>query len=504
MNQCPICGYVNQPQARFCQSCGRMLPGSSQTISLGGLVQNRYQVVRLLGQGGMGAVYLVADQRIGGKQLAMKEMSDAAITDPLEKAETIRAFQQEATLLAQLDHPNVPKVSDFFSENGKHYIVMEFVPGETLEELQKRRGGAFGEGEVVEWGRQLCEVLMYLHSRVPPIIFRDLKPGNIMITTDGKVKLIDFGIARHFTSGKSSDTIIMGTQGFAPPEQYGKGQTDGRSDIYSLGVVLYVLLTRYDPAAAAFRLPPARQVNPAISPAMGAVLGRATQMNPDLRYQSAADMLAALPVRAVAAAAVTAQANAMLPPTQVVTPQYVQPAGQAGGSRGVPVFIVVLLVMALIGFGAVAVTTLAARARPAAAPAPAPTAVPGRRDARAGAERGRRRRHGGRAVANAIHHTGPGGGREQPCARRAAHGYAPAAAGAADRHARAVNRHACAAHRHADPRLAPDGRAGRSRAGHPLRGYQDRGVHVPERSLRRAPGGPGAGAAAPGRLLAQE
>lgn len=364
MNQCPICGYANQPQARFCQSCGRQLPGS-QTISLGGLVQNRYQVINLLGQGGMGAVYLVADSRIGGKQLAMKEMSDAAITDPAEKAETIRAFQQEATLLAQLDHPNIPKVSDFFSENGKHYIVMEYVPGDTLEHIFAQRAGPFSEAEVVEWGRQLTQVLIYLHSRVPPIIFRDFKPGNIMLTPQGAIKLIDFGIARMFKTGKSGDTMIIGTKGFAPPEQYGKGQTDVRSDIYSLGVVLHHLLTRYDPLTSAFNLPPARQINPAVSPVMEAVLARATQMNPDYRFQSAVEMLAALPVKA------------SLPPT-VITPSVVGPTvvgptppplpHPAKSSRGVPLVVVALLVIALVVGGALVVTNALGKGSPQAGP----------------------------------------------------------------------------------------------------------------------------------------
>jgi serine/threonine-protein kinase len=265
-----------------------------QTIALGGMVQGRYAVIRLLGQGGMGAVYQVADSRIGGKLWAMKEMSDAAITNPQEKAAAVAAFGQEAQLLARLDHSNIPKVSDFFTEAGKHYLVMEFVPGEALDDRMARQATPFSEGDVRAWALQLCDVLQYLHDQNPPVIFRDLKPGNFMITPQGQLKLIDFGIARLFKPGKPGDTMVMGTPGYAPPEQYGKGQTDARSDVYSLGVVLHTLLTNHDPATTPFALPLVRQLNAAVSPQMEGVIQTATRLDPVQRYQTAAQMRAAL------------------------------------------------------------------------------------------------------------------------------------------------------------------------------------------------------------------
>ena len=303
MVSCPNCGAVNKPTARFCNSCGTVLSaqtaslGGMQTISLGGMVQGRYRVQHLLGQGGMGVVYQVLDTRLGGKLLAMKEMSDAALTDPAEKAAAIAAFRQEAELLAKLDHANIPKVSDFFTEGGKHYIIMEFVQGETLEARLARQGTPCSEPEVRLWATQLCDVLAYLHSQNPPVIFRDLKPSNIMITPQGQVKLIDFGIARLFKPGKTGDTQQMGTRGYAPPEQYGQGQqTDARSDIYSLGVMLHEALTRHDPASTPFRLPPVRQLNPAVLAELEQIIARATQPNMQQRYQSAAELLQALSV----------------------------------------------------------------------------------------------------------------------------------------------------------------------------------------------------------------
>jgi serine/threonine-protein kinase len=215
-------------------------------------LQGRYIILDKLGQGGMGAVYQATDKRIGGKVWAIKEMSDAAIAAPYEKARAIAAFEQEAQLLARLDHTNIPKVTDFFTENQKHYIVMEFVPGETLEERVERQVVPCHEQEVREWAGQLCDVLSYLHSLTPPIIFRDLKPANIMLTPHGELKLIDFGIARLFRPGKVKDTQVIGTPGYAPPEQHGHGQTDARSDVYSLGVVLHHLVTLHDPAATPF------------------------------------------------------------------------------------------------------------------------------------------------------------------------------------------------------------------------------------------------------------
>jgi len=295
---CTQCGTANQPGARFCHGCGVLL--GAATLPLGAAVQGRYAILGLVGQGGMGAVYQVSDGRLGGKIMALKELSDAAITNPQDKALAAAAFMREAQLLAHLDHPNIPQVTDFFTENVKHYLVMEFVSGETLESRLARQGGPVGEAEARDWALQLCDVLAYLHGHTPPIIFRDLKPANIMITPQGQIKLIDFGIARLFSPGKAGDTLVLGTPGYAPPEQYGKGQTDARSDIHSLGVVLHTLLTCYDPAMTPFALPPVRQINPTVSLQMEAVIQKATQADPTHRYQSAGQMRMALAGQPVA------------------------------------------------------------------------------------------------------------------------------------------------------------------------------------------------------------
>jgi serine/threonine protein kinase len=294
---CPSCGTVNQPEARFCHHCAT--PLSRPTPQTGMLQPNailagRYIIVRKVGGGGMGAVYQVADQRIPGKLWAIKEMSDAAITRPLDKQQAVEAFRREAQLLATLDHSNLPKVSDYFTEGGKHYLVMDFIQGRTLEDVLYSTPGSLDEEEVVGWAVQLCDALSYLHNRQPPIVFRDLKPGNVILDNDGRAKLIDFGIARLFQPGKSKDTRVMGTPGYAAPEQYGAGQTDPRSDIYALGVTLHQLLTGYEPSLSPFNLPPARNINSSLSPAIQEAVIKAIQSDVTARFQTAAEMRQAL------------------------------------------------------------------------------------------------------------------------------------------------------------------------------------------------------------------
>ena len=291
---CPACGHQQPVGSTYCARCGSPLPGlgTGQLPSHFSLQQGRYLIVRAVGQGGMAAVYQAADQRLGGKAVAIKEMSDAAITGPLAKRQAIDAFRQEAQMLASLDHPNLPRVTDFFSENGKHYIVMEFVEGETLKTVLRRQRA--DESQVRAWAAQLGGVLSYLHRQSPPVIFRDLKPANIMLTPQGQLKLIDFGIARFFKTGQAGDTVAMGTPGYAAPEQYGQGQTDARSDVYSLGVVLHQALTLYDPTHTPFVLPPVRQLNPQVSSHMQQTILKAIQVDPRQRFQSMDELCRAL------------------------------------------------------------------------------------------------------------------------------------------------------------------------------------------------------------------
>lgn len=297
----PNCRQVNRDGARFCSKCGVLLAqtsppgtvtGSTGLLSPNTLLAGRYLILRKIGQGGMGAVYQARDVRLPGKLWAIKEMSDAAITDPAEKQRAIHGFLREAQILASLDHPNIPKVIDAFEHGGNHYLVLEYVDGDTLEALLTARGQPFSEAEVQPWLDQLCSVLAYLHERRPPIIFRDLKPQNIMFSRSGQIKLIDFGIARFFQPGKAMDTTLLGTVGYAPPEQHGQGQTDARSDVYALGATLHRLLTGHDPTTTPFHLPPVRQINPNISPVMEQVITRSLEYDPRNRWQSTREIQA--------------------------------------------------------------------------------------------------------------------------------------------------------------------------------------------------------------------
>ncbi|WP_129628669.1 serine/threonine-protein kinase [Candidatus Oscillochloris fontis] len=284
---CPNCNVQLPDDTAFCPNCGRRIGTSSQVLRT---LQDRYELTKKLGQGGMGSVYLAADRRLSTVRWAVKEMSDAAITSPLERQQAGDAFRQEAELLARLSHPNLPRVTDHFEEDGKNYLVMEFVPGESLLDYCQRNPLPRPLNEVLGWVGQICDVLSYLHNQRPPVIFRDLKPANIILTPDGTLKLIDFGIARLFKPGQNRDTQAYGTMGYSAPEQYGRGQTDARSDIYSLGVLLHQLLTGFDPSAAPFRLPPASQVNPNIPAGISAALERATNNDPEQRFGSVEEL----------------------------------------------------------------------------------------------------------------------------------------------------------------------------------------------------------------------
>jgi serine/threonine protein kinase len=252
-------------------------------------LHNRYLILRKIGQGGMAAVYQVSDTLQPNSLWAVKEMSDIAISSPEDRSYAIQTFEQEANLLRRLNHPNLPKVSDAFTEGGKHYLVMEFIPGQTLQSRMDARTQPFAEADVLSWAIQLCDVLGYLHNQNPKIIFRDLKPSNIMITPQNQLKLIDFGIARFFKPEKTRDTMALGTPGYAAPEAIG-GQTDERSDLYSLCVTLLQLLTLIDPGRSMFNLPPARKLNPQVSIDMENLLIKGTQAKRDLRWSSAAEM----------------------------------------------------------------------------------------------------------------------------------------------------------------------------------------------------------------------
>lgn len=247
-------------------------------------LQGRYAIVRQLGRGGMGSVYEALDTRLG-RYVAVKEAITPAAATPEEALEIITAFKQEATILASLHHSNLPMVYDHFEEEGRHYLVMELIKGATLEELLlQRQRKPFPVDQVIAWGDMICQALDYLHEH--GVIFRDLKPDNIMVKDKGTLVLIDFGIARRFRVGKSRDTAAFGTVGYAPPEQYGQAQTDARSDIYSLGATLNCLLTGYDPTGASqpFIFPPAVTLNPEVPVALSRAIEKAVMLKPEDRW----------------------------------------------------------------------------------------------------------------------------------------------------------------------------------------------------------------------------
>jgi len=271
---CDACGTANRRQAKFCFSCGQSLQAilhRAQTPALGAsagfssghlppdhLLKQRYRILGQLGRGGMGVVYKVEDTQFGNRLMAVKEMSQHGLR-PQEIVEASEAFKREALLLASLLHPHLPRTYDHFFDGGHWYLVMDFIEGQTLEDrLHQVKESYLPVDEVLDIGIQLCTILSYLHTCQPPIIFRDLKPANIMLTREGHLYLFDFGIARHFKPGQTRDTATFGSVGYAAPEQYGKAQTTPRSDIYSLGATLHQLLSGCDPALTPFRFMPLR------------------------------------------------------------------------------------------------------------------------------------------------------------------------------------------------------------------------------------------------------
>jgi serine/threonine protein kinase len=247
---------MNPPEQENCFACGHSLADSA-AAPLGAplaqrLLRGRYRLLRQIGEGGFGAVYKAEDTELGNRLVAVKEMSARGLT-PEETREATEGFHREALLLARLSHPNLPRIYEQFEEDGRWYLVMDFIQGETLEDYLKHRGGSLPVKEALQLGLQLTNVLGYLHSRQPPIVFRDLKPSNVMRTSDGQVHLIDFGIARLFKPGQAKDTVAFGSPGYAAPEQYGKAQTTPRSDVFSLGALLHQMLTGIDPSDTPFR-----------------------------------------------------------------------------------------------------------------------------------------------------------------------------------------------------------------------------------------------------------
>jgi tRNA A-37 threonylcarbamoyl transferase component Bud32 len=266
----------------------------SGSTNLGRVLEGRYRLRSLLGRGGTGSVYLADDTQLFDRPVAVKELIEQ-FSGEEERDAAIERFTHEAKMLVTLSHPNLPDVRSYFTDGGRHYLVMEYVEGNTLARLLEQAGGSLRTQDVIDWGRQICDVLAYLHGRTPPVIFRDLKPTNIMLDTHGRIKLIDFGTARHFDLSKHTDTLKMGSIGYAPPEQYqGYGQTSPRTDIYALGATLHHLLTNQDPSEHPFVFTPPSLVRADIPEPLSRAIMRALNLDPTQRFSSMTELRHAL------------------------------------------------------------------------------------------------------------------------------------------------------------------------------------------------------------------
>ncbi len=312
---CPGCGYVAPSTARFCVKCGASIAGAATAsgplpgqMSAGAtpiaiqapqaqqLAGGRYtNVAPLSDRGGMGLIFRARDSNRGNQPCVIKQLRP----DPgLDEA----MFQRETALLAQLRHPHIPACWDAFTENGTHYLVSDLIEGRALQDVIEQDGPA-RESDVIRWGIHLCDALVYIHSQQPPIVHRDMKPDNVIITPEGDAVLVDFGIARRYEAGKR-DTMKIGTWGYLPPEQKA-GRTEPRSDLYALGGTLYFALTGKDPQLINIMdinlqwrkdisFPPVRATNPSVSAELEAILLQATRVAVEQRYASASEMLGEL------------------------------------------------------------------------------------------------------------------------------------------------------------------------------------------------------------------
>ena len=288
---CSKCGEKNKDNRDRCSKCESILNifSRSGTLKKGTVLEGRYEIIKRIKKGGMGAVYKVLDTKLD-YICALKELLDLYGTKEEQEKATAK-FKNEARLLARLDHPNLPRVSDYFVSNDRYYLVMNFIEGEDLDTMLKKDGNpGLPEHLVIKWARDILKVLAYLHSHNPPIIYRDIKPANIMLHKDGRVMLIDFGIARIVRPDEGTQTNI-GTDGYAPEEQY-YGKVDKRSDIYALGATMHHLLSGITPLP--FKFDPLRKIDPRISSEIESVVAKALKEKPEDRFGSAEEMLLAL------------------------------------------------------------------------------------------------------------------------------------------------------------------------------------------------------------------
>lgn len=260
-------------------------------LEIGSVVDGKYKILNEIGHGGMSVVYLAINER-ANKAWAIKEVRKDTRVD---FATVQQGLVAEVEILKKLNHPHLPSIIDVIDRDDSFLIVMDYVEGKNLESLL-RHGGAQEPDRVIEWAKQLCDVLGYLHSRKPPIIYRDMKPSNVMLKPDGNVMLLDFGTAREYKDYSVADTTCLGTRGYAAPEQFGgRGQSDARTDIYSLGATIYHLLTGHSPADPPYEIKPLGYWNPAFSgTGLEKLVSKCTRQNPEERYQSCAELMYAL------------------------------------------------------------------------------------------------------------------------------------------------------------------------------------------------------------------
>ncbi len=259
-------------------------------LEIGSLIDGKYKILNEVGHGGMSVVYLAMNEK-ANKQWAIKEVRKDGVKDFEVVKQSLVA---ETDMLKKLNHPNLPSIVDVIEDENRFLIVMDYIQGNSLGRALEE-SGAQPQEEVIFWAKQLCDVLGYLHTRIPPIIYRDMKPANIMLKPDGNISLIDFGTAREYKETNLADTICLGTMGYAAPEQFGgMGQTDARTDIYCLGATLYHLVTGLNPCEPPYEILPIRQVNPSLSSGLESIILKCTQRDPNDRYQSAAELMYAL------------------------------------------------------------------------------------------------------------------------------------------------------------------------------------------------------------------
>lgn len=334
---CPRCGRPNRPVARHCVHCGTAMVGQpgqypfgTGKLKDGFVLGGRYLIISKIAQGGMAAIYEATEiPPMNKRRLAIKEMSFSILQgmSPTERQSTINSFRNEFELLRNLHHPNLVQAYEYIEMGDRQYFVMELIEGQTLEAILEgvMNTGFLPTNHVMAWARQLCNVLAFLHDQSPPIIYRDLKPSNIMeISGTQTIKLFDFGIARFYKPGKKGDTISFGTPGYLAPEIVkGGSQTSVSTDIYAMGALLHQLLTNRDPSLTPFQFPPLRSINPNVPKNVERAIQRALESRPENRLKSAEEMLKELfgrnaniekPPKAVAVSPVPASSPVLAAP----------------------------------------------------------------------------------------------------------------------------------------------------------------------------------------------